>query len=972
MKRFNRRRTGLIFLVAFAGMALAFAAPAGAALQAVGPVSGPHGFPLYYTDTDNLSLELCLDEGWCFFDPVDPNDPEQVALGVGGEVFWWMAESEIAADGMDASLTLALEGTFGGDESVVNGQQISFGRLRIRVDVPADGNYLVTHPFGSIIFQNVTIAEGINYTADIGAANFLNPVEGFLGALQSDIGPFLTWPDYQNDPALLSNGVQYVGDNATPHVVVGSPIANAEHSSGFQNFFRVEGPGGILAETDLFVVMGRVYDGKAPLAHVYPPPPTETNLQAVGPVNRLIDFGEDGTATATFVDDGTTLGYPLGYPIWYQDYNALQLTICQGGTVDDPNPLCISDPIDPNDPNQTALYTGGETFWWSADAFIDEDSPLDDPTFEGTLPPPGVDEDDDEVVFDASLILGLEGTFGGDESLIDGQQISFGRTRIRIDTTFEGEYTVIYPYGQKTFNVPAGQRAINFTADLGIADPADPDSAFVGSLYSEIGPHFLTWNTFNADPNLNDVALFREQPALDPDGNPILDELGNPITHEVHYVGDPGILHEVTGSPFIDEEGNAVNYFRVIGVDPVNPANNFDVRTYLFAVSGQVFDPVTFRGGITTGDQNTAPVVTAPAPVTLTAPLGETTVPATDPAIAAFLAGATATDAEDGTLLVTHDAPADFPLGTTTVTFSATDSGGLTGTATSTVTINAEGQNIAPVVTAPAPVTVTAPLGETTVPATDPAIAAFLAGATADDVEDGPLSVTHDAPAEFPVGTTTVTFSATDSGGLTGTATSTVTVNAAVQNTAPVVTAPAPVTVTAQLGETTVPAGDVVIAAFLTGATADDVEDGPLSVTHDAPAEFPVGTTTVTFSATDSGGLTGTATSTVTVTEAQAAVLSIQQFKATNQVRIGRNQSVDFTLRVRNRDRTLTGLAAATVVGVQNGETIYSFTTGEQTVPGRETVVFAIPAFTPTALGNITWTVTVMDVTATATTRVRQ
>ncbi len=277
---------------------------------------------------------------------------------------------------------------------------------------------------------------------------------------------------------------------------------------------------------------------------------------------------------------------------------------------------------------------------------------------------------------------------------------------------------------------------------------------------------------------------------------------------------------------------------------------------------------------------NTAPEVTAPAPITITVPQGTTSVPATDSAIAAFLAAASATDGQDGELEVSNNAPDSFPLGITTVTFSATDACGLTSEATSTVTIQEEAGNTAPQLTTPDPITVTAELCAASVPATDPAIAAFLDGATATDTEDGDLtgSITHDAPADFPAAvdpgtTTTVTFSVTDSGNPSGTpltTTGTSTVTAVDPNTPPTVTAPAPITITVPAGTTPVPATDAAIAAFLASASADDVQDGTLTPSNDAPDAFPLGTTTVTFSATDSCGGTGSDTSAVTIEEEAA------------------------------------------------------------------------------------------------------
>ena len=268
---------------------------------------------------------------------------------------------------------------------------------------------------------------------------------------------------------------------------------------------------------------------------------------------------------------------------------------------------------------------------------------------------------------------------------------------------------------------------------------------------------------------------------------------------------------------------------------------------------------------IQVGDAN-APIVSAPADMTITLPAGSTgPVPATDPAIAAWLASATANDPEEGSLTVSNNAPADFPVGTTPVTFTATDSCGNSGAATANVIIQVADNNT-PVVTAPAPLAVTAPLCATSLPRTEPQIAAWLGSATADDVEDGPLSVSNNAPLDFLIGDTLVTFTATDSLNATGSADSTLTVNET-PNTAPTVNAPVPISITVAQGTTSVPATDPAIAAFLDSATANDTQDGALSVSNDAPASFPLGVTTVTFSATDACGLTTTATSTVTIQE---------------------------------------------------------------------------------------------------------
>lgn len=155
-----------------------------------------------------------------------------------------------------------------------------------------------------------------------------------------------------------------------------------------------------------------------------------------------------------------------------------------------------------------------------------------------------------------------------------------------------------------------------------------------------------------------------------------------------------------------------------------------------------------------------------------------------------------------------------------------------------------------PVVTAPADVTAEANGVQTVI---------SIGTATAAD-NVGVVSLTNDAPSSFPVGTTTVTWTARDAAGNVGTATQKVTVK---DTTAPMVTAPADVTVDATNTLTTVSIG--------TASATDKV--GVVSLTNDAPASFPIGMTTVTWTARDAAGNTGTAIQKITV-NLSAAILS--------------------------------------------------------------------------------------------------
>ena len=220
---------------------------------------------------------------------------------------------------------------------------------------------------------------------------------------------------------------------------------------------------------------------------------------------------------------------------------------------------------------------------------------------------------------------------------------------------------------------------------------------------------------------------------------------------------------------------------------------------------------------------------------------------------------ASADDAIDGSLSTscTPASNSTFALGTTTVTCTATDKSGNKGSATFQVTI---GDTTGPSVTVPA---------NLTREANGPAGAVVSFTASASDVVDGPLTPAAITciPASgstFPLGKTTVTCSASDSHGNAGHSSFTVTV---VDTTAPRLNVPAAITLSSP---NPLSASDSTVAAFLSSANATDLVDGTVSVTNDAPGSFPIGTTTVTFTAIDKSGNKTVASSSVTVTVAAA------------------------------------------------------------------------------------------------------
>ncbi|HET6348899.1 MAG TPA: FlgD immunoglobulin-like domain containing protein [Candidatus Krumholzibacteria bacterium] len=94
---------------------------------------------------------------------------------------------------------------------------------------------------------------------------------------------------------------------------------------------------------------------------------------------------------------------------------------------------------------------------------------------------------------------------------------------------------------------------------------------------------------------------------------------------------------------------------------------------------------VKFDSGETIAD-TTPPTLTCPGDIQVDA-VDASGTPATDPAIAAFLAGAGAIDDTDPAPVIHTDAPAVFPIGTTPVMFTAMDVSGNHSECTSNVTV---------------------------------------------------------------------------------------------------------------------------------------------------------------------------------------------------------------------------------------------------------------------------------------------
>jgi gliding motility-associated-like protein len=179
-------------------------------------------------------------------------------------------------------------------------------------------------------------------------------------------------------------------------------------------------------------------------------------------------------------------------------------------------------------------------------------------------------------------------------------------------------------------------------------------------------------------------------------------------------------------------------------------------------------------------------------------------------------------------------------------------------TATSLPVVVSISDNINPTITAPLNVNVSPNLG-------CEAIGVALGTPITSD-NCSVASVTNDAPAIYPIGTTTVTWTVTDASGNSATATQLVNV---VDQTVPQAQAQLDVIVsTTQNCEAT----NVVLAEPI--ATDNCTEN--LTIVNNAPAVFPIGTTVVTWTITDASGNFTTVYQNVIVEDKTAPVVTLQ------------------------------------------------------------------------------------------------
>lgn len=251
---------------------MAFSTGAHAGLARVGPIDPAHGYPKWYQDHNNLTLEICIPDaaelaaGSCLVDPdflPNPTQPDTFPSNFSDEHFWYHTAASVPTAAGQGSIEFAMEAAFNG--AVVKGGQIAFARTRIRIDIPAPGgDYEITHPYGTTKFTRVAPGRrAINFTDDVGIAC---AVGDFSCAMNSAIGPFLRPANTPGATALapveLFPNKFYLADPTREGPVTGSPFNT--------NVFRIKGPNiggpGINeVSTTAFTVMGRLQNQPIPI-----------------------------------------------------------------------------------------------------------------------------------------------------------------------------------------------------------------------------------------------------------------------------------------------------------------------------------------------------------------------------------------------------------------------------------------------------------------------------------------------------------------------------------------------------------------------------------------------------------------------------------------------------------------------------------------------------------------------------------
>lgn len=220
---------------------------------------------------------------------------------------------------------------------------------------------------------------------------------------------------------------------------------------------------------------------------------------------------------------------------------------------------------------------------------------------------------------------------------------------------------------------------------------------------------------------------------------------------------------------------------------------------------------------------------------------------------------ATATDDRDSNPIITNNAPTSFPIGDTTITYTATDISGNFATGIQIITIQ---DTTNPVFSTINDITKEATNTNTPVTITNPTVTDIFS-----------VSITNNSTGSYPLGDTLILFTATDSNGNIATNTQRITIQ---DTTSPLITIPNNVIIEATAINT---------PYTVSNANATDIFN--VNITNNAPNTFDLGNTTIIHTATDSTGNNSTGIQTVTIQDTTPPTITVP-----NDISVNQNETV--------------------------------------------------------------------------------
>ncbi len=208
-------------------------------------------------------------------------------------------------------------------------------------------------------------------------------------------------------------------------------------------------------------------------------------------------------------------------------------------------------------------------------------------------------------------------------------------------------------------------------------------------------------------------------------------------------------------------------------------------------------------------------------------------------------------------VIASHSSGDVFPIGTTTVSYIATDSSGNVSTCSFTITVV---EDINPVITdCPSDIILANDTGVCG------AVATWTIPTASDNCGISTFNSSHVNGTLFPIGTTVVTYTATDLAGNVSTCSFSVTVN---DLEAPIISCPSDLTLMNDPGICG------AIATWVTPIASDNCGSPVVLTSHTNGAIFPVGTTTVSYRAIDNSGNSSMCSFTITVVDIENPTIS--------------------------------------------------------------------------------------------------